>query len=160
MSPPEATETVAVRLPKSIISQVDSVARGAGRTRSNLLARIISRSVDYRGPYSYTIEKFYLATLNLVNGVGGIRERLESAAIALVVLSADRDFPEEMRDRFASLWDALTREEAQIEGEGTIHATIRQMDVHDAAKLAEQIFDLYFALLDITPFGHQREQGD
>jgi predicted DNA-binding protein len=157
MSPPEATETVAVRLPKSIITQVDWLARSAGRTRSNLLARLISRSVDSRGPYSYTVEKFYLAVLSLIGGTGGIRERLESAAIAVHVLSAGRDFPESLRERYASLWDALTREEAEIEGEGTIHATIRQMDPDDAAKLAEQIFDLYFALLEITPFGHQRE---
>jgi predicted DNA-binding protein len=157
MSPPEATETVAVRLPKSVVTQVDWLARSAGRTRSNLLARLISRSVDSHGPYSYAIEKFYLAVLSLIGGIGGIRERLESAALALHTLSAGRDFPESLRERYASLWHALTREEAEIEGEGTIHATIRQMEPLDAAKIAEQIFDLYFALLEITPFGHERE---
>ncbi len=44
----EPSETVAVRLPKSIIARVDALAADAGRTRSNFLARLITRSVDDR----------------------------------------------------------------------------------------------------------------
>lgn len=160
MATTESTDTVAVRLPKSTIAQLDSLAASAGRTRSNFLARIISQSVDARAltkKKNYPIEKFYLAVLSLATGADEIHERLYCAAITLVVLSAERDVPEDLRERFAGVWDALTREQAQIEGEGRLRATIRQMKPEDASQIAEQILDLYFRLLDITPLGNRRE---
>lgn len=48
MASTEETDTVAVRLPKSIIAVVDARAHEDGRTRSNFLARVISRCVDDR----------------------------------------------------------------------------------------------------------------
>jgi hypothetical protein len=110
----------------------------------------------YEMSKDYAIEKFYVAILSLI-GMGDIRERLESAALTLSTLRPGDDFPTSLRERFKSLWSDLTREEAQIEGEGRIRATIRKIEPEDAAKIAEQIFDLYFDLLDITPFGHRRE---
>lgn len=108
----------------------------------------------------YAIEKLYVAVLNLTTGTGEIRERLESAAIGLSVLSGEmtaRNFPKDLQERFTALWGNLTREKAQVEGEGKIHATIRQMEPDRAAELADQIFHLYFELLEITPFGHPLE---
>ncbi len=105
----------------------------------------------------YAIEKFYVAILALVGGTGEIRERLENAAIALSALRLADDLPTSLRERFKTLWANLTREEAQIEGEGRIHATIRKMEPENATKIAEQMFDLYVDLLEITPFGHRRE---
>ena len=104
----------------------------------------------------YAIEKLYLAVLGLMAGTGEIHQRLESAANTLHTLDATRDFPTDLQGRFTALWDSLTREEAESKGEGRIRATIRKMTPDDAAKLAEQIFDLYFGSLGITPFGHPR----
>jgi hypothetical protein len=42
----EPTETVAVRLPKSLISRVDALANHAGRSRANYLALLIRRVVE------------------------------------------------------------------------------------------------------------------
>jgi hypothetical protein len=125
------------------------------------LARLIDRSLDDRALLSptrkrYAIEKFYLAALSLVSGIDEINERLFSAAIALSVLSA-RDFPDDLQEHYSALWENLTSEEVQIEGEGRIRATIRKMKPEDATTASEQIFDLYFRLLDITPFGNRRE---
>lgn len=44
----EKSETVAVRLPESVIECVDALARESARTRSNYLARLIRRSTDGR----------------------------------------------------------------------------------------------------------------
>src|ERR1700755_731447 len=42
----EPTETVAVRLPKSLISRIDTLAEHSGRSRANYLALIIRRAVE------------------------------------------------------------------------------------------------------------------
>lgn len=44
----EETETVSIRLPKSVVAAADSQAQDDGRTRGNLLARIVSRAVNDR----------------------------------------------------------------------------------------------------------------
>ena len=103
---------------------------------------------------NYALEKFYLAILGLTTGTGDISERLENAAVGLSVLSNPSiDLPESISDNFVDLWHDLTVRDAEIHGEGKIHATIRQLDPEDARELAQRIFDMYFVLLGITPFG-------
>lgn len=107
----------------------------------------------------YAAEKFYLATLGLATGVGDINERLERAATGLSVLSNPKvDLPKDIRDDFDELWGELTVREAEEPGEGTIRATTRQLDPEDARSLAERIFNMYFDVLGITPFGRPREE--
>lgn len=108
----------------------------------------------------YAREKFYLATLGLATGMGDIHERLERAAVGLSVLSdPNANLPNRIRHAFDDLWQQLTWREADEPGKGTIHATIRRLSVEEAAQLAERIFELYFAVLGITPFGRPREDG-
>ncbi len=94
----------------------------------------------------YAKEKYYRAASSLASGEGEINERLELAALALSVLSP-QDVPAEHRDEHNSIHAALTRCEAEVEGEGTIHATIRQMPAKEASEIAERIFSLYAHLL-------------
>jgi hypothetical protein len=101
-------------------------------------------------------EKFYLATLGLATGVDEIHERLIGAAITLSVLRP-QEVPVNIRDDFQKLWSELTSHPAEIPGEGTIQATVRDLDSYDARGLAERVFEMYFAVLGITPFGHPRE---
>jgi hypothetical protein len=124
---------------------------------ANKLRDLGVRVSDKAVSKSYAIEKFFIAASGLAAGLGDIRERLESAAITLHVLSPERDFPEDLQERFASLWRDMTREQARNADEGRIQATIRQMEPHRAAKIVEEILRLYFDLLDITPFGNPRE---
>ena len=107
---------------------------------------------------NYAREKFYLATLGLAIGVGEIRERLEGAAITLSVLRPE-NLRAGLRDDFEELWHKLNAREAEIPGEGTIRATVRQLDPDDARQLAERVFEMYFAVLGITPFGRVREDS-
>ena len=107
---------------------------------------------------SYALEKFYLATLSLATGAGNINERLETAALGLSVLSNPKvDLPEDIRNDFDELWGELTAREAEEPGEGAIRATARQLDPEDARGLSERIFNMYFDVLGITPFGRPRE---
>jgi hypothetical protein len=95
----------------------------------------------------YALEKLYLASLSLASGLGDVNDRLEMAATGLSVLRPESDIPDEFRGEFNSIWQAMTNKKAEIEGEGTIHATIRQMDPEDAKRLADRIFHLYVHLL-------------
>lgn len=99
----------------------------------------------------YAKEKFYLATLALVSGVPGIKERLEGAALAIHSLRAESDLPVHLHSEFQHLWRDLTSEPAEISGEGKIHATIRQMDDNEASSVAERIFSIYLQLLNTAP---------
>jgi|SRR5580692_4048402 hypothetical protein len=95
----------------------------------------------------YAIEKLYDATLSLI-GEGDIHERLESAALTLVsrMLRAN-DFPTDLGKEYDAIHEALTSRVAEVEGEGSIHATIRNLTPHEAAKISERIFSLYVNLL-------------
>lgn len=107
---------------------------------------------------NYTVEKLYLATLGLSTGIGDINERLENAAVGLSVLSNPKvDMPDTIRIDFDALWSELTARESEEPGEGTIRATVRQLDPEDARELAERICNMYFDALGITPFGRKRE---
>lgn len=97
--------------------------------------------------YDYATEKLYLATLGLVRGEGGIKDRLEGAAVTLIILRPEKDVPEKLRAEFESIHSELTSEPAQFEGEGTIRATIRQLSPDEASQIAERIFHLYGKLL-------------
>lgn len=98
----------------------------------------------------YAKEKFYTATLSLATGEGSIHERLESAALGLIAVKISEDIPNEARADFEALMADLTAKPA-VGDEGTLHATIRQMEPHEAAKFAERIFDMYFRVLGTRP---------
>lgn len=98
----------------------------------------------------YAKEKFYTATLSLATGEGPILERLESAALGLVIVRLDDDVPKEALADFKALMEDLTAKTA-IGDEGKLHATIRQMEPHEASKIAERIFDMYFRVLGTRP---------
>jgi hypothetical protein len=96
----------------------------------------------------YATEKFYRASLSLV-GPSDIKKRLESAALAVIAVQPD-DIPSEFRELFEEIKRAFTQRDAEVEGEGQIHASIRHMSETEADELAERIFHLYAYLLHGT----------
>lgn len=121
---------------------------------SSLLIQAPRAAVPQKAPsvaLSHAREKFYLATLGLAIGEGAINERLENAAIGLSGIRPDSELPEDVVPDFEQLLRELTTCPAEIEGEGTIHATVRQLDPYDARNLAERIFEMYFRVLGVRP---------
>lgn len=100
----------------------------------------------------YVWEKLYTAVNILATGQGTIQERLGSAYMdSLMRLSGDRDeIPEEIRSDFEVLKRELTREKAQGD-EGTIAATMRIMDPHEAARHAEKIVEMFDTVAKMDP---------
>lgn len=47
------TETVAIRLPKEIVAQIDEASGAVGTSRGNFLACIIIERMEKNGPFYY-----------------------------------------------------------------------------------------------------------
>jgi len=92
----------------------------------------------------YVREKFWQAIRVLVSG-GSIQHRLEHAAIALHVLQPE-DIPARQRDEFVEVWDTLTKHDPEIQGEGSIRASIRKLSEDEASDIGRKIFDMYIAI--------------
>ena len=74
----------------------------------------------------------------LAAGKGGLTERLTKACLELAILDG-RDLPEPFLETFKSIHERMTAHPAQLRGEGTIHATIRNMHHTAARRLAKDI---------------------
>lgn len=97
----------------------------------------------------YAREKLHLATIALVSGERDLKDRLEAAALTIHSIRPKDDLPEDLSSEFESLWNDLTFHPAEIEGEGTIQATIRTMTLLEARETAERIFGLYLNVLGV-----------
>jgi capsid protein len=62
-------------------------------------------------------------------------------------LRRDDDLTEKFRDEYQAIWSALVASEPDVEGEGKIRATIRNMSHDDASRVADRIFHLYVHVL-------------
>lgn len=89
----------------------------------------------------YVREKLAQANLALATGTGSARERLRSAAIAIVSLSPEQFVDDESRTRFSGLMDTLTARKAAAQ-EGTLEATIGRLSDEQVQAALEQIWQL------------------
>lgn len=55
----------------------------------------------------------------------------------------EEDFPGELQIDFENIMKSLTNKEAELEGEGTLAATTRQITDDDATKIASSILSLF-----------------
>ena len=93
--------------------------------------------------FTYAFGKLERAIEGLV-GAGGVKERLEAAAITLAPIFPD-DFPAgHLRDEYSDIRQALTgihREEER--GQGLVENTLEAMTEEEAGTLAKGLFSLY-----------------
>jgi hypothetical protein len=92
--------------------------------------------------YRHAREKLYLAASSLATKDGSVRERLKSAGLTLITMHPDGVPPEHLAE-FESIRTALTTDPAENEGEGTLHATLRNMTAEQGCAIAERIFELF-----------------
>jgi hypothetical protein len=89
-----------------------------------------------------THARLLLAVQSLASGNASLQSRLNVAGESLVPL-LDTDFPDDLRTHFRKIIDDLTSKPAQLEGEGALAATTRQMSHEEAERVAGQIVDLF-----------------
>ena len=94
---------------------------------------------------SYAQDKLYLA-LHALIGASPIRERLVSAAHAMLLLEP-KDFSNaDEAQTFAKLWQDLTDVKGGCGGADDIDACIKHLTDDNAVRLAEAILNLYHGL--------------
>lgn len=94
----------------------------------------------------YLREKLYSAVFSLATGEGDLPERLEAAALSLVVLEPEQ-MPADIGQEYRAIYAELTKREAEIAGEGKIRATVRNLTYHEASGIAERILNLYLKVV-------------
>ena len=91
---------------------------------------------------NYAFEKLNLAVSTLI-GQGDQRTRLFNALISNVLRVTAEDFPNrEVRDEFEAFMKSVSRVPARAD-EGTIRATVDQMDESEVDSACEKIFEFY-----------------
>ena len=104
---------------------------------------------------NYTQQKLWQAVKALI-GPGHIQERLNSAAVLLVLLDPRMAFPSDpdAQTRFGRLIERLTSAPPSGD-EGTIEATTRTLSDDEGGRLAEDIFGLFCRATELadTPVG-------
>ena len=99
---------------------------------------------------NYTQQKLWQAVQALI-GPGHIQERLNSAAVLLVLLDPRMAFAgdSDAQTRFARLIERLTSAPPSGD-EGTIEATTRTLSDDEGGRLAEDIFRLFCRATELT----------
>lgn len=91
-------------------------------------------------------EKFQAATLSLARS-GSIKDRLADAYRNHLSEVAPDELPNEIRDEFRSLADALTREPPLSRGEDAVRATLRKMSNDEADRVASSVVQMFTAVV-------------
>jgi hypothetical protein len=99
----------------------------------------------------YAWEKFHLAVLGLVTSQKPLHDRLADAYV-YHLMHAERDLPEEIREDFKQLRDALSRKEA-VGDEGSVAASAAALNESEAHKLLELIVSMYDEVVKYGPNG-------
>ena len=98
-----------------------------------------------------SIDGYYLSTLSAavgcLVGLGDIRTRVEYAFASMTTIKSAEFSNEEIGDRYQELYDRCTSHAAEIDGEGTLRATLRHMSDEEVADVADKIFELHHWLL-------------
>lgn len=82
-----------------------------------------------------------MAVQSLALGNAPLQSRLNNAGSSLLPL-LETDFPEDLQLHFQEIINALTSKAAQLEGEGKLESTTRQLSNEEAEHIAERIIDL------------------
>ncbi|AVA21601.1 hypothetical protein [Rhizobium sp. NXC24] len=98
-----------------------------------------------------SIDGYFLSKLSAgvgcLVGLGDIRMRVEAAFTAMITIRPEQFSNPEIGDRYRELFDRCTSRAAEIDGEGTIRATLRHMSDEDVSEVAHKIFELHNWLL-------------
>ncbi|MDP4573849.1 hypothetical protein Q9K02_01690 [Qipengyuania sp. G39] len=103
-------------------------------------------------PYGYAHEKLVGAMDIMVTGKGSRRQRLARAGRDyLFRLSNPRQhrLPSDLADSLASLLAELTSTRPQTRWDDTFEATARNMSWQKAERLAQQLFSLFLAVVEL-----------
>jgi len=92
-------------------------------------------------------QKLWEAMNSLVSD-GSIQDRLAYAAGSLVQLSPkELDLlPDDLRKRFDTVTDSLTKHPAERTGEGSTQASARKIGSEEGTRLAREIVSIYIAM--------------
>lgn len=94
----------------------------------------------------YHREKFSSAISCLASSAD-LRTRLEHAFTSLITVRSENFSDEALGGRYGELYERVTAKDAQVEGEGKIRSTLRQMSDDDAERVAQELLDINTQLL-------------
>jgi hypothetical protein len=101
-----------LRLEPQLRKHLEELAAAERRSLTNFLMKVIQDRVggglEAGSQYHYTRQKLWEA-VNVLVGDGSMAARLGYAQGYLLVLRPEQDFPESMREKFATLMDTLRR---------------------------------------------------
>ena len=98
----------------------------------------------------YPLEKFTSAVQTLATSPEDIRARLKGAFVQFGGVKAD-DLPESARADYVRVRDMLTSKEPRHSGEGSIDASLYEMDDMTASEVAVNIFTIYHTIERSAP---------
>ena len=99
----------------------------------------------------YTIEKLWEAVSILASGTTSLRRRLYDAYISSLHVLKSSDFPDDLKQEFNELNEALTWVPIEREGEGTLSSTTNVMSDDEAKQLANNIVNLLYEMVNRYP---------
>lgn len=85
------------------------------------------------------------AVRELATGEGDVKRRVRAAYINHLMYVSSDQVPEELASLLVSIGDRLTKEPS-YEGQSTVESAVYRMRRKTAAKIANDIFELYLAL--------------
>jgi hypothetical protein len=100
---------------------------------------------------TYANEKLYSAVRYMATSSANLPDRIAGAFASFHTLLPPhnlKNIPSKVQSKLVEIHDRLTREKAKG-SEGDVHATLNVMTEDDARDLAEEIFDLYYAVHDL-----------
>lgn len=106
-----------------------------------------------KGKYdlTYANEKLYSAVRYMVASPENLHDRIEGAFASFHTLLPPHNFknlPPKIQSKLQEIHERLTHERARG-SEGDVRATLNVMAADDAQDLAQEIFDLYYAVHDL-----------
>lgn len=99
---------------------------------------------------SYVWTKFYSAIYDLITDEKPLRERLAEAYLQHIVVISEDNIPEKIKDEFTKLSNDINR--AENLGEGTVYATLKQLEDAEILKIVETIISIYGKLSNSEDF--------
>jgi hypothetical protein len=123
-------------------------AASAQRPRRTLLT---GKQLEYHlaMALNYAWENLYKAVHYAMQSEETLQERLVGCYVIFHVLDQHGHLPPDLQKRFDTMIAAWTREPDPGGGEGTVAATVRQMDELEARKWLEEILSLFIKVAEL-----------
>jgi len=87
------------------------------------------------------------AGVSCLIGLGDIKTRLEHALISMITIDASNFSDPALGARYGALYTRATSVNAQIQGEGSIRATLRSLTEEEVGDLAEELLSIHNEML-------------